>query len=121
VLPHPLDLIALILGLFSALRQMDVSARQASSYPDVDARLFESWRRQAKSAYRLGMAANFGKVLLDLVMSRVLWAFEMPTWLRRGIGGSLDLLWVALLVLTFVRARRALAFARANGIEKRPG
>jgi hypothetical protein len=119
VLPHPLDLVALILGVFSALRQMDVSGRRAESYPGVSAAVFERWQTQAKAAYRLGMAANFGKVLLDLVMARVLWAFAMPAALRTGIGVSLDLAWVALLVLTFLRARRALAFAREHGLEKR--
>jgi len=119
VLPHPLDLVALILGVFSALRQMDVAGRRAESYPGVNVATFERWQAQAKSAYRLGMAANFGKVLLDLVMSRVLWAFAMPATLRTGIGVSLDVAWVALLVLTFVRARRALAFAREHGLEKR--
>jgi hypothetical protein len=119
VLPHPLDLVALILGIFSALRQMDVAARRAESYPGVEAATFERWQKQAKAAYRLGMAANFGKVLIDLVMSRLLWAFPIPTALRTGIGVSLDVAWVVLLVLTFVRARRALAFAREHGLEKR--
>jgi hypothetical protein len=118
VLPHPFDLVALILGIYSALRQMDVSGRHASSYPGVDAGVFERWRKLAQSAYRLGMAANFGKVLLDLVLSRVLWAFPMSAALRTGIGLSVDALWVALVILTFVRARRALAFAREHGIEK---
>lgn len=121
MLPHPLDLVALILGLFSAIRQMDVSARQADRYPGVDPGVFEHWQGLAKSAYRLGMAANFGKVLLDLLMSRVIWMVAMPTSLRRGIGLSLDLAWVALIVLVFVRARRALAYAREHGLEKRPG
>jgi hypothetical protein len=120
VLPHPLDLVALILGIYSALRQMDVSARRADSYPAVEPAIFERWQKQAQSAYRLGMAANFGKVLLDLVMARLLWAFPMPGSLRTGIGLSLDVLWIALLVLTFVRARRALAFAREHALEKRP-
>jgi hypothetical protein len=119
VLPHPLDLVALILGIYSALRQMEVSGRHASSYPDVDAGVFERWRKLAQSAYRLGMTANFGKVLLDLVLSWLLWAIPMPTALRRGIGLSVDALWVALVILTFVRARRALSFAREHGIEKR--
>jgi hypothetical protein len=34
-LPHPLDLIALVLGVLFALRQMDVSQRQAASFPHV--------------------------------------------------------------------------------------
>jgi hypothetical protein len=120
VLPHPLDLVALILGVYSALRQLDVSGRQLERYPGLDPAVFARWQRMAKGAYRLGMAANFGKVLLDLVLSRLLWAFPMPAALRTGIGLSVDLLWVALLILTFVRARRALAFAREHGLEKRP-
>lgn len=120
MLPHPLDLVALILGIYSALRQMDVSARQADRYPGVEPAIFERWQAKAKAAYRLGMAANFGKVLLDIVLARVLWAFAMPTALRTGIGLSVDVAWVALLILTFVRARRALAFAREHGLEKRP-
>lgn len=119
MLPHPLDLVALILGVYSALRQMDVTGRQAANYPGVDVDVFERWRHLAQSAYRLGMAANFGKVLLDLVLARLLWALPMPTALRTGIGVSVDVLWVTLVILTFVRARRALAFAREHGIEKR--
>ena len=119
MLPHPFDIVALILGVYSALRQMDVSGRQAANYPGVAAEVFERWRALAQSAYRLGMAANFGKVLLDLVLSRLLFAFPMPAAVRTGIGVSVDLAWVALVILTFVRARRALAFAREHGIEKR--
>lgn len=121
MLPHPLDLVALILGVYSALRQMDVSARRAESYPGVDVAVFARWQRLAQSAYRLGMAANFGKVLLDLVLSRLVWAIPMAPALRTGIGLSVDALWVALVILMYVRARKALAFAREHGIEKRPG
>jgi hypothetical protein len=118
VLPHPLDLIALVLGVLSALRQMETGGRQASAYPEVDPASFERWKTVASSAYRLGTSACFGKVLLDIALSWILRAHPVPFPVQVTIGVTADLGWVALMVVAFTRWRRAHAVAREIGLER---
>jgi hypothetical protein len=116
-LPHPLDLIALILGILFTLRQMDVTQRQAKNFPDVREADFTRWWQSARSAYRLGSSACFGKILVDIAVAYIMQHVPMPMPLRVGIGLTLDLGWVALVVLAFLGSRRAHALARDLGIE----
>lgn len=118
-MPHPLDLIALILGILFTLRQMDVTQRQAKNFPDVREADFTRWWQRARGAYRLGSSACFAKILLDIAAAYVMQRVPMPAALRIGIGLSLDLGWVALVVVAFLGSRRAHALARDLGIEVR--
>jgi hypothetical protein len=117
VLPHPLDLVALILGILFTLRQMHVSNRQLDQHPGVSAENFEQWKRRALSAYRLGSSACFAKVLLDIGLSQLMARVALPSGLRIGIGLSLDIGWVALVIYSYVRVTRARSFGREVGIE----
>ncbi len=118
-MPHPLDLVALLLGIFFTLRQMESSSRRSDAFPGVSEQAFERWRLAAKSAYRLGGTACFGKVLVNIAVAFVMQRVPMPVAARYAIGVSLDLGWVALIVLAFLRSRRAHAIAREAGIERR--
>jgi hypothetical protein len=115
--PHPLDLIALILGILFTLRHMNVSQRQPEELPNVRADDFLRWKAAAAGAYRLGSSACFGKVLLDLVFAYVMRTYALTTAIRWSIGLTLDLGWIALVVLCAWRVRRAHALARELGIE----
>lgn len=117
MLPHPLDLVALILGILFTLRQMDVANRQADRYPGVPVADFESWKRSATVAYRWGSSACFAKVLLDIGFSQLMGRVALPTAARWGIGLTLDIGWVVLVVYSYVRVMRARRYAREIGVE----
>ena len=118
-MPHPLDLIALVLGILFTIRQMDVTQRQAANYPGVREADFTRWWGRARGAYRLGSTVCFGKILLDIAMAYVMRRVPMPSPVRIGIGLTLDLAWVALVVVAVLRSQRAHALARELGIEMR--
>jgi hypothetical protein len=118
---HLLHPVVLIIGLLFALRRMDVSMRAADHYPGIDPDAFNRWKRLAMGGYGLGMAACFGKLLLDslfaYLFSRGFLPFQNVRW---GIGGTLDVGWVVLVVLSYLRVRRAHALAREIGTDRRP-
>jgi len=118
-LPHPLDLIALVLGILFALRLMDVTQRQATSYPGLREAEFARWWQRARGAYRLGSSACFGKILADIIAAYAMRHTQMPSAARWGIGLTLDLGWVVLVALAVFRSNRAHALARDLGIEVR--
>jgi hypothetical protein len=118
-LPHPLDLIALVLGILFTLRQMDVSQRQAKNYPSVREADFMRWWQRARGAYRLGSSACFAKILLDIIAAYTMRRVPMPMGMRIGIGLTLDFSWVVLVVLAVLRSQRAHTLARDLGIEVR--
>jgi hypothetical protein len=119
--PHPLDLIALVLGILFSMRQMDTSQRDHQRYPHVAASDFDAWKRAALRAYRLGASACFGKVLLDIALAYLMGKFAMTTALRWGLGLSSDVGWVVLVGLAWWRIRAAHARGRELGIEARAG
>ena len=116
-MPHPLDLIALVLGVLFSLRQMDVTQRQAAAFPSVREADFTRWWQAARGAYRLGSSVCFGKIALDIVVAYVMRRVPLPTPVRLTIGLGLDLGWTVLVVLAVLRSRRAHALARELGIE----
>ena len=119
--PHPLDLIALVLGILFSLRQMDVSQRQPDRYPQISAADFEIWKRRGLRAYQLGASACFGRILLDVIVSYLMRQHPWSTGLRWTIGLSIDVTWVALVVLAWWRIRSAHALGRELGVEARAG
>jgi hypothetical protein len=120
VLPHPLDLLALILGILFTLRQMDIANRHADRYPGVPQADFERWKRAALVAYRWGSSACFAKVLLDIGFSFLMSRYPFPAGLRWGIGLTLDAGWVLLVIYSYLRVMRARAFGREIGTEAPP-
>jgi hypothetical protein len=117
--PHPLDLIALVLGILFTLRQMDVTQRQAASFPQVREADFMRWWQLARGAYRLGSTACFAKILLDIAASYWMRHALPPAAARWSVGLTLDLGWVVLVGIAWMRSRRAHALARDLGIEAR--
>lgn len=116
-MPNPTDLFALIFGVLFSLRHMDVTQRSQEHYPAVREEDFVRWKQAASSAYRLGMAACFGKILLDIVVYKMMLTFPPPAVLRWSIGLSLDIGWIALVVWSYLRIRRAHALAREIGVQ----
>jgi hypothetical protein len=120
VLPHPLDIVYLILGVLFSLRQLDTSMRRATSYPNTTEADFERWKRTAVIAYRIGAWSCFGKVLLDIVLAYAFRSLLPPVVLMRTVGIALDVGTVALIVYAIVRIRRSRVLAREVGTEAVP-
>ena len=98
---------------------MDVTQRQASSYPQIREADFTRWWRRARGAYKLGASACFGKILLDIIAAYAMRHQRMPPAARWGIGLTLDLGWVVLVLVAILERGRAHALARDLGIEVR--
>lgn len=107
LLPHPLDIVAILLGVFLLIRKSEIKADDASLHEGVSPADFEEWRRRALAAYTVGTRACFGKVFLDFVLLAFMRRVPLEQWVRTSIGVSLDVAWVVLLVACWVLSRRA--------------
>jgi hypothetical protein len=114
--PHPFDIVAILLGIFLALRKSDVRAEDPSRHPRVALADFDSWRKNTLAAYSLGARACFAKVMADFAFLAVLQRTTMSLGLQRAIGVSLDAAWVIALVLCWVGTRKARKQALAIGM-----
>lgn len=119
LVPHPLDLIAILLGIFLALRRSDVRAEDPARHPLVAPEAFERWRALALRAYAVGTRACFAKVIVDFAFLALLKRVPFELGLQRAIGVSLDLAWVAAMLTCWVLARRARRYADSVGIDLR--
>ncbi|MFO7178235.1 MAG: hypothetical protein DIU78_005990 [Pseudomonadota bacterium] len=117
VLPHPLDIVAILLGIFLLLRKSEVRAEDPALHPGVSSADFDTWRRRALSAYSWGTRACFVKVLFDFAFLAYLRRVALELWLARTIGITADVLWIAALVTCWVQAHRARRFADRVGIQ----
>jgi len=115
--PHPLHLVVLVLGVLFSLRHMDVGHRGAEQHPEVEIQGFTRWKLLASRAYRLGLSACFGKVLLDFLFAYLFRMRPPPVALAWGIGLTLDIGWAVLVGVSFWRIRAAHKLARELGIE----
>lgn len=114
--PHPFDIVAILLGIFLALRKSDIRAEDNARHPRVALADFDRWRERALRAYSIGTRACFAKVLVDFAFLAVLQHYAMDLALQRGIGMSLDVLWIGALVVCWVGSRRARRLAEEVGI-----
>ena len=101
-----LDVLAVIFGIVFTIRKLDSSRREAQDYPHVDPGAFEAWRRRESGIYSAGSLACFLKIVLD-VGFLLLVAPGLPPSLVHVIGAIIDLAWLAMIVVTLVRASAA--------------
>jgi hypothetical protein len=118
--PHPLDLIAVLLGIFLAIRKSDIRAEDRARHPRVRPEDFALWQSRAVAAYTLGIRACFLKVLTDFAFLAVLRRVSLDLWLQRTLGVTLDLAWILAMIACWLLARRARRFARTAGIDLSP-
>jgi hypothetical protein len=116
LLPHPLDIVAILLGVFLLIRKTEVRSDDPAHHPGVALADFEEWRRRALAAYTIGTRACFGKVFIDFLFLAFLRRVSVDAWLRTSLGVSLDVAWVVLLVVCWLRARSAHRFKSQLGI-----
>ncbi|MGC4092407.1 MAG: hypothetical protein QM756_31930 [Polyangiaceae bacterium] len=105
--PDPFDIIAILLGIFLALRKSDVRAEDPARHPQVAVPDFDRWRMRATSAYSLGIRACFAKVMLDYLFLAYLQRNPLDLTLQRALGVSITVGWLLLLIACWVGARRA--------------
>lgn len=116
LLPHPLHIVAILLGIFLLIRKSEIRADDPAAHEGVAPADFEAWRQRALAAYTIGTRACFGKVFVDFLFLAILKRVEVESWLRTSIGVSLDLAWVALLVVCWLRSRSASRLGQKLGI-----
>ena len=105
--PDPFDIIAILLGIFLALRKSDVRSEDPARYPQVSLADFDRWRMRAISAYSVGIRACFAKVMADYLFLAYLQRYPMNLSWQRGLGVSITAVWLVLLIGCWVGARRA--------------
>jgi hypothetical protein len=110
-----LDIVATILGVWFTLRKLDAQGRQPEAFAHVPRADFLAWQEQEVSVYRTAVWACFGKVALDLAFTYLV-APGQDVRLVRAVGATIDLSWLAVVVISFFRARTAHATRRRLGI-----
>lgn len=96
------DIVAIILGVLFTVRKLDAKRRTHKEFPHVRPEDFEAWQVKEVSVYSAAVFACFGKVFAD-------WGFVyffapgMTDALVRRVGATIDLSWLAVMLITFVR------------------
>lgn len=114
--PHPFDIVAILLGIFLALRKSDLRAEDPARHPRVPIGEFDRWRDRSLRAYAIGTRACFAKVVADFVFLAILQRYPLDLTASRVIGVSLDLAWIAALIFCWVMIRKSRRFAARVGI-----
>jgi hypothetical protein len=119
-----LDILAILLGIFWTVAKLDAVGRKAESFPHVSPLEFERWREWTSSLYRLGSGVCFLRVIFHQA-----WALYLG---RQAVHGpaapaslrypalAMDLVFLATVALTFVRAHRARTLRDQLGIVLAP-
>jgi len=102
-LPHPLDIPAILLGIFVLMRKSEVRAAECVDPSAQGA--FDHWREQALAVYTFGSRVCFGKVFVDLLLSMLVHRVALPPALVKTVGIAIDVGWVGLLVWFWIRTR----------------
>lgn len=102
-----LDIVAIILGVLFTIRKLDAQRRTPQEFSHVELSAFNSWQSKEVATYGVAMFASFGKVMVD-------WGFlyffaqNLPFRITALVGATIDLSWIAVMVLTFFRSRSLL-------------
>ncbi len=119
-----LDICALLLGISFTIAKLDAQGRKASAFPHVAEAEFERWRTWTVSIYRLGSGMCFLRVLFHqgwaVYMSQhpvVGPAVPLPL---RYPPAAMDVAFLVVLALTFIRGSRARALRRELNIVLSP-
>lgn len=119
-----LDICAILLGIFFTIAKLDAQGRKAENFPHVPPAEFESWRTWTTSIYRLGSGVCFLRVIFHqgwaMYLSRN--PVTTPAAPKALVVPALavDLLFLTVVALTFVRASRARKVRRELGIVLSP-
>lgn len=114
------DVVALVLGIFFTIRKLDVRKREASDFPAVDRAGFERWKATALLSYNLGSFGCFAKIALDYGFQFLAARIGLAWSVVRGVGFSLFVVWVGVVVLAWVQSARARRLRDELGIRLEP-
>ena len=117
IVPHPLDIIAVLLGIFLAIRKSDVRGEELARHPGVRPEDFALWQSRMTSAYTIGIRACFVKVIADFAYLAVLRRVALDIFVQRAVGVTLDLAWLVAMIACWVLVRRARQFAKSARID----
>lgn len=110
-----LDIVAIILGVWFTLRKLDAQSREPAQFPHVAREDFLRWQEREVGIYRALVWASFAKVAVDLSFTFFVAPGQDPG-LVRAVGATIDLSWLAVLVVSFFRIHRVRAVRRRLGI-----
>ena len=99
------DILAVILGVLFTIRKLDAQRRETTEFPHIARDVFVDWQARETAAYSLGMFACFSKVFAKLAVVYVLYE-QMSYRALRLVGMSIDLTWLAIVVVTLYRAHQ---------------
>lgn len=121
LVPHPFDIVVILLGIFLALRKSEVRSEDPARHPRVALADFDDWRRRALAAYSIGTFTCFLRVLVDFAFAAFLQRHPLELIWSRTIGFSIEIVTVVALVTCAVFARRARRLADRLGIDLSAG
>lgn len=119
-----LDICAILLGIFFTIAKLDAQGRKAENFPHVPPAEFESWRTWTTAIYRLGSGVCFLRVIFHQG-----WAIYLSRNPVTTPGApkalvvpalAMDVLFLAVVAITFIRASRARKVRRELGIVLSP-
>ena len=102
-----LDLLAVVVAVLHTVRKLDVMKRRSKDYPGVPEADFLAWQESERSAYALGSWASFLKLVLDPALLLLAPKLSLSPGVLRALAATIDLSWVAVVILATVRASRA--------------
>jgi hypothetical protein len=115
-----LDICAILLGILFTVAKLDTQGRNAGDFPHVQPEAFERWRSWTTSIYRLGSGVCFLRVIFHqgwaLYIGRQALTTPAAPAAFRYPALAMDLLFLGVVVATFIRASRARALRRDLGI-----
>jgi hypothetical protein len=110
------DIIAVILGVMFTLRKLDTQSRNAAQHPSVDPEDFARWQRQSASAYAPGAYASFLRVVFHFFYIRYAAHHPLSPMAFARVALLVDLVWIASVISTLVRAHWARELRKKLGI-----
>lgn len=119
-----LDIVAILLGIYFTIAKLDAQGRKAEAFPHVATADFDRWRTWHTSIYRLGSAVCFLRVIFHqgwaVYLSRN--PVTTPAAPKSLVVPALlmDLVFLTVLAITFIRASRARTLRRELGIVLQP-
>ncbi len=119
-----LDIVAILLGIMFTIAKLDAQGRKPENFPHVPPAEFERWRAWTTSIYRLGMTVCFARVVFHQGWAIYLGRHPVsaPAAPKSLVVPALamDLLFLGVLVATFIRSSRARKLRRELGIVLAP-
>ncbi len=97
------DIVAVMLGIFFTIRKLDAQSRRPEEFAHVQPQAFLAWQRREVGVYALAVWGCFLKVFVDLGFTFFV-AEHLEPGLVRLIGATIDLSWLALVLVSLVRA-----------------